>query len=381
MVLLHLLRWFKAHTGITFEVLLRRGGGLLADYEALAPVVCYRDLPQARPLATRIVNRLGLEFMSYRETAPRLETLLHSPAFDLVYANTITHGEALEELASTGAPVLCHVHELESVMRKYGDDNIKRVQRHVRRYIAVSEAVRTDLVERCGIAADRIDVVHEFISASDVAAGTVTPAPVRKELGIPADAFIVGGCGFTNWRKGKDLFVQLARAVAVRAGSRSVHFVWVGTWQSDAHRFEVEYDVAKAGIAGLVHFVPEISEPLSTFASFDVLAMTSREDPDPVVNLEAGLLERPVLCFAGSGGSEEFVGDDAGFVVPYLDVGAMADRVLRLAEDEPLRRRLGVRAAEKVRQRHDVAVAGPRIMDIVERVSRSMVGGGQRKEA
>ena len=33
--------------------------------------------------------------------------------------------------------------------------------------------------------------------------------------------------------------------------------------------------------------------------------MTSREDAFPLVNLEAGLYESPILCFGGTGGSEE----------------------------------------------------------------------------
>ena len=83
-------------------------------------------------------------------------------------------------------------------------------------------------------------------------------------------------------------------------------------------------------------------------------------------NLGASL-GKPILCFADAGGAPEFVEEDAGFVVPYLDVGAMADRLATLFEDDDLRMRLGNTAANKVRERHDVAVGAPKILRVIER--------------
>jgi glycosyltransferase involved in cell wall biosynthesis len=55
-------------------------------------------------------------------------------------------------------------------------------------------------------------------------------------------------------------------------------------------------------------------------------------------------------------------------VLPYLDVDAMAEAILTLQQSEELRREQGRRAEAKVRQRHDVNTAAPRIVDIVERL-------------
>ena len=55
--------------------------------------------------------------------------------------------------------------------------------------------------------------------------------------------------------------------------------------------------------------------------------MTSREDPFPLVNLEAMSNGVPVICFKDSGGSEELVDSSSGFVVPYGDTEKMAQKV------------------------------------------------------
>ena len=75
-----------------------------------------------------------------------------------------------------------------------------------------------------------------------------------------------------------------------------------------------------------------------------------------------------MICFEKSGGSPEFVGTDCGFVVPYLDVGAMARRVVQVVNDPTLHAQLGQRAKTKVRECHDVEVVAPRIANIIDAV-------------
>ena len=65
---------------------------------------------------------------------------------------------------------------------------------------------------------------------------------------------------------------------------------------------------------------------------------------------------------------KEFVQEACGFVVPYLDIEAMADAIVTLIRSPALRSDHGRRAAEKVRAQHDVSIAAPKILDIIERL-------------
>ena len=97
--------------------------------------------------------------------------------------------------------------------------------------------------------------------------------------------------------------------------------------------------------------------------------LTSREDPFPLVCLEAAALGISTICFADAGGMPEFVRDDAGFVVPYLDVARAFDSVRLLMKSEELRLRLGRCAAERVKK-HDVAVIGPQVAIVLDKYLR-----------
>jgi hypothetical protein len=62
----------------------------------------------------------------------------------------------------------------------------------------------------------------------------------------------------------------------------------------------------------------------------------------------------------------EFVEEDCGFVVPYLDLGAMVEKVILLIDSWDSRLKMGTAARRKIEQCHDIG--GLHIMKIIERV-------------
>jgi hypothetical protein len=121
-------------------------------------------------------------------------------------------------LAFLDCPVICHVHELDVSIRSLSAPNfdvINLLEQQTCAYVAVSDAVKINLVEKHGVPASKIKVVlglgppltgrnaHEFQSRD-----------VRRELAIPADGKIVCGCGSIEARKGTDVFLEVATHVA-----------------------------------------------------------------------------------------------------------------------------------------------------------------------
>jgi glycosyltransferase involved in cell wall biosynthesis len=365
-LLLHLVKWLKANSDLSFEIVLRDGGVLEPDFSAIAPVTNFKT---GRSAAThwlpRGSTRIGLRSAAEEFFLRRLRARLLRKDFGLVYANTVINADILEFFSDLRCQILCHVHELECG----NTERFERVKGYTSHYIAVSDAVRRNLVANHNIPEERIDTVHEFIPATvsqEIDQGAAR-REVHQRLNISANAMIVGASGTLEWRKGPDLFVRLARSTRERQPSKPIHFVWIGAESGRPSFSQLMHDVAHAGLEGHVHFLGSQPDPLTYFAACDVFAMVSREDPFPLVLLEAASLGKPIVCFDGSGGAKEFVEDDCGYVIPYLDVKLMALRVDELLASEKARDRFGRRAAEKVLQRHDVTVAAPKILNIIKR--------------
>jgi glycosyltransferase involved in cell wall biosynthesis len=184
-------------------------------------------------------------------------------------------------------------------------------------------------------------------------------------LRIPPNAFVVGGVGTTDWRKAPDVFVQVAAALLRLNPEVEPWFVWLGGHGAGLAEAELRHDVLLTGLEGHLHFVAAQPNPLDYLAAFDVLALTSREDPFPLVCLEAATVGKPTVCFESAGGAPEFVEADAGRVVPYLDVDAFARALSTLANDRESAAKLGQRAQRKV-EAYDVNVIGPQVARIIE---------------
>jgi glycosyltransferase involved in cell wall biosynthesis len=361
-LLLHLVRWIAANTQIVPHVLLKQDGPLRKDFDAVAHTMVWRQ-----------------------EDASAFVQKCRREKYDVIYSNTITNGALLEALAALERPVISHVHELGYwITYRSGALNNAQVVQHTDCYIAASQAVADCLHETLGLPLQKIFPVHEFaatrLEGFDAASAR---RRVHEELKIPAQAPVVGGSGTTDWRKSPDLFIQLARMLQKRIAPKEVHFVWVGGDASGPEFGMLWHDVRRIGLEPFVHFVGHRENPRDYFAAFDVFALTSREDPYPLVVLEAAALGLPILGFEKSGGIGEFVENDAGFMVPFLDVEAMSARAAELLGDENLRRKLGARAREKSAQRHDVSVAVPRIVNIIEwvKLTSHLARAGQKAAA
>lgn len=373
MALLHLLRWIRRNTRLEFEVLLMGDGDLRPEFESLGAVhegyrkdwrslldravrKARRSLPGA---AGRPEPRDGATFAS-----AALRRRLRPERFRMIYANTITNGRIVAQLARPGQPVITHVHEMDSWIDLAGPDNWRQVVDHTTRFIAVADAVRRAVVAR-GVPDARVTVIPECAQPPAADAARSRRLLVER-LGIDPASLIVCGGGLEVWRKGRDLFVQLAAACRRTIDLPETHFIWIGAAADPETARCLELDARRSGCLDRVHWLGHVTNPQDYLAAADVFAMTSREDPMPLVAIEAGMLGVPVVCFTEAGGTSEWVGDECGRCVPILDVAAMAAAIRELALDPGLRGRLGRQAAARTAEIHSIDRVAAAIVGVIE---------------
>jgi glycosyltransferase involved in cell wall biosynthesis len=131
---------------------------------------------------------------------------------------------------------------------------------------------------------------------------------------------------------------------------------------------QVQHDLKRLGLEHNVIFTGVTSEPRRFLSAIDVFVLTSREDPFPFICIEAASLGKPIICFEKGGDMPEFVEDDAGFVVPYLDIETAAEKISRLYDDAQLRQQMG-QAALKAQTRHSISNSAPKVLRILEELS------------
>ena len=104
-----------------------------------------------------------------------------------------------------------------------------------------------------------------------------------------------------------------------------------------------------------VNFLGWRGDVAEILCACDMLALTSDHEATPNVILEAMAASLPVIA-TPAGDAVDLVRDGArGFVVPFDDVSALADRLRRLCVDADLRRDLDRAGREFVHQEHSPA--------------------------
>jgi glycosyltransferase involved in cell wall biosynthesis len=377
MMLLHFLRWLRDNTSVEPEIALLRGGPLAAQFAEIGPTTVLGetvDWPAPTETESRLAER-GLGGVSRAMQRRRIRHLIGDlRGSRIVYLNSIASLRFLHHLPRVDTAIV-HVHELQSALRwAVRPEDPPLLRTRVDHVVAAADCVADNLVRNHGVDRQRVSRVYEFVDT----AGVLLPSrqdrtDIRAELGLDDDALVIGGSGFADWRKGIDLFVQMARAVAA-AGRDDVHFVWVGARAGGSEGEQLDFDIRHAGVEARLHLVGLKEHRFDWYRAFDVLALTSREDPYPLVALETALLEVPMVCFDAGGMTElvarsvdEGIGE-CGVVVPYIDVEAMAEAALDLLDDEARRQDMGQRAAKVVQRDHDVQVAAPELLHVIERV-------------
>lgn len=364
-LLLHLLRWLKPRVDWEMEVLVDGGGPLVDEFRAIARTTVLRNTAAPLGMVPR-AWRAGLK--TFIDTQ-YIRTLLRGRGFDLIYANTAAAWPHVVMLRKRAPALLWHIHELGYGLRlSIGEGGASRVLRLASRFVAVSNAVHSTLTGDFQVPDNKVDLVHGCIPLPYLSPEERLSRRqrAREALGWPPEAFVVGGCGTLGWRKGTDLFLQVAHAVSRTASGGNIRFLWVGGEAQGQGSLEFAYDLRALGIQERCRRIPARADVSDFYCAMDVFALTSREDPFPLVMLEAAAHSLPVVCFAGTGGGPEFTGDDAGLIAPYLAIDAFAEHILTLQGTPALRQRLGMAASRKVQTHYGMERQWPKLLQSIE---------------
>ena len=349
-VLLSYMQWMSQYHTRTRMVLLTDAPGKMSEsFENICTVV----YAQAYDLRESLLEKLS-------EAA--------EGSFVYIYANSVASSGFFPVLELLSAPIITHIHELERSIRVYGGKHAYRVFDLSRGFIACSGPVAENLIANHEVSEERIATQHAFISAEIRDAPTNNKKETaRKSLGLPLSGKIVLCVGIgLYWRKGADLFVDTALEFCEIHPDTDVTFVWVGDFDRSGYDSFKPWSVHEEKLSNpllkeRIRFFPTAYDIRSYLEAVDLFYLPSREDPFPLVCLEAAEYSLPIVCFEDAGGMPQFVELGAGRVVPYCDIGLATKAIYEILHDDQLRSTFGKQANALVLKRYTVDVIAPRI--------------------
>ena len=226
----------------------------------------------------------------------------------------------------------------------------KRVQRYACQFadciLVNADAVRDWLIGD-GYPASKIAVICNGV---DLTRFDNLPSPLnlRRELGLPDDAPIVGVVSRLTRLKGLEQFLEAA--AIVRSRVPTVHFLVVGETNPMDRQYlrSLQEYAARCGVAEHVTFTGLRSDVPAVLASLTISVMPSLNEALSNVVLESMAAGAPTVATRVGGTPEAVVDGVTGILVPPADSGALAEAIVHLLRNSELAAHLGRAARSRI---------------------------------
>lgn len=203
--------------------------------------------------------------------------------------------------------------------------------------VAVSEAVRGLWCRMDSIPVHRVAVIPNGVPDLSL--------PQRPLSG----GFVIGSVGRLSPEKGMDVLMEAF--ALVRSASVEARLVVIG---DGSDRSSLEATARRLNIEGSVEMPGFRSDVAGFLSHFTVFVLASRSEGLPLAILEAMSAGLPVVASTVGGIPEAITHEENGLLVPPDDPQALSKAIIRLADDQDLRQRLGKAARATFLERYSL---------------------------
>jgi glycosyltransferase involved in cell wall biosynthesis len=287
-----------------------------------------------------------------------LENIFRAHRPDLVHTHSGKAG-ILGRLAAhrAGVPIIVHhIHgpSFGAFQSPLANLAFRAAERHAAHYtthfISVADAMTRQYLAAGIGSPEKFTRIFSGFEIEPYLAAKNCPA-LRAQLGFAPDNFVVGKIARLFELKGHDDLFGAAPEI-IRQNPR-VKFLLIG---DGILRAQFEARVHALGLAQHFIFTGHVAptEIPALVGVMDLLVHLSRREGLPRALPQALAAAKPVLATDCDGANEVCFPNETGFLLAPGDRAALVQRVLQLAADEKLRRRLGLRGQQFVREHFPV---------------------------
>jgi glycosyltransferase involved in cell wall biosynthesis len=222
----------------------------------------------------------------------------------------------------------------------------RALARRTERIVTNSSGVRDFYVEH-GLPAEKFTIIPNGIAAAG--SETRSREDLLRELGLPADARLVGAVG-RLWpqKRVKDL---IWAADLLKSARDDTHLLIIGDgpqrWRLERYRDQNE-------VADRVHFLGERNDVPQIMPHLDCLWLASAYEGQSNAIMEAMLAGVPVVATDIPGNRDLVVPGETGFLVPVGDRAAFARHTHALLDDRDLASRLGAAGQRRMEREFSI---------------------------
>lgn len=210
--------------------------------------------------------------------------------------------------------------------------------------IAVSYAVKDYLIKDKKLPKEKIEVIHNGIDLNKF-----SPEIPNTQYPVPNTSFRIGVIGRLEPQKGH---IYLLKAISLLDGKfNNVKLIIAG---DGSLREKLADSVERLAIRDKVEFLGFRKDIKEIINSLDLVVLPSLYEGLPLIALEAGAMEKPIIVTNVDGSPEAVINNKTGLVVEPKNSNALKEAIQQLLNDRNLIAELGKNARQFIREEFDI---------------------------
>jgi glycosyltransferase involved in cell wall biosynthesis len=199
---------------------------------------------------------------------------------------------------------------------------------------------------------------------------------LRDRFGLDKQSPLIGFVGRPTREKGVDIFLRAA--ALVHQQRPQTRFALIGTGVSNSHLQSAEYPfrqelpqmLSRLGIEMVTTITGAVEDVRPYLADLDIVVIPSRRDAAPLVAYESMALGVSIVGANIHGIPELLRHEKEGLLATVGDEASFAQAIIRLIDDESLRKRLTRAAHERVSARFNLRENVAKMGELYESVAK-----------
>jgi glycosyltransferase involved in cell wall biosynthesis len=271
----------------------------------------------------------------------------------------------LTRLSGFSSPWVCSVHDIHSKSwrGRWALPFFGSVWRRADKVIAISEAVKSWLVQGYGLESEKVQVVYYGIEPERWCSPS---RDLRFEWKL-AEKLLVGSVGRLESRKGHDLLIRAMPFIAQRFPQTMLLIAGHDPW---GYGRVLESLVTQLGMEKHVRFLGFQDDVPSFLHAIDVFAFASRSEGFGQVVIEAMAAGKPVVVSRIAPLTEIVIDGETGFYAEPENPESFAEKILWLLSHREEAQNMGKRGQEVVKKRFSAETMAFVVLAIYQEVFR-----------
>ncbi len=238
-------------------------------------------------------------------------------------------------------------------------------ERFVDRFMVVSDALEKIMIEKHGIAPQRVVKIYNGIEKDEYCIENEETvcrrSKFRKESGMGEDIPVIGVIGRLVWQKGFEYFIEAIPDVLNKIPEAMFLIVGEGELKEE---LKVKSRILK--LDDKIIFTGFRNDIKDVLASVDIFVMPSLLEGLPVVLLEAMAMKKPIVATKIEGIREVLENGLTGLLVSPKDPQLLSEAIVDLLIHKDKARQMGLAARKVVEERFGVDIMVQKVEGVYE---------------